>query len=145
MAKIAKNIYRALKAHKIRFFTIALVIAIGITSFNGMITAFVHMTRTYNKAFIDHNMASFTMQTANPGGSGEDAWIDYNNLTVFMDEFMNQENFKVISYELRIVYDTVFEIRGTRQNGRIVAFSTIDKNGDYRSQPQVNGFKTLSG
>ena len=27
MAKVAKNIYRALKAHKIRFFTIALVIA----------------------------------------------------------------------------------------------------------------------
>ncbi|MFX0171706.1 MAG: ABC transporter permease [Candidatus Hodarchaeota archaeon] len=145
MARTAKNIYRALKAHKIRFFTIALVIAIGITSFNGMITAFVHMTRTYNQAFVDHNMASFTMQTANPGDSGEDAWIDYSNLTIFMDEFMKQENSKVISYELRIVYDTVFEIRGTRQTGRIVAFSTIDKNGDYRSQPQVNGFKTLTG
>ncbi len=145
MAKTAKNIYRALKAHKIRFFTIALVIAIGITSFNGMITAFVHMTRTYNQAFVDYNMASFTMQTANPGGSGEDAWIDYNNLTTFMDEFMSQENSRVISYELRIVYDTVFEIRGTRQNGRIVAFSTIDKNGNYRLKPQVNGFKILSG
>jgi len=145
MAKTAKNIYRALKAHKIRFFTIALVIAIGITSFNGMITAFVQMTRTYNQAFVDHNMASFTMQTANPGGSGEDAWLDYNNLTVFMDEFMSQENSRVLSYELRIVYDTVFEIRETRQNGRIVASSTIDENGNYRSQPEVNGFKILSG
>ncbi|MFX0053204.1 MAG: FtsX-like permease family protein, partial [Candidatus Hermodarchaeota archaeon] len=48
-------------------------------------------------------------------------------------------------YELRIIYDTVFEIRGTRQNGRIVAFSTIDKNGDYRFQPEVNGFKVLTG
>jgi len=145
MAKTAKNIYRALKAHKIRFFTIALVIAIGITSFNGMITAFVHMTRTYQKAFDDYNMASFTIQTSNPGDSGEDSWIDYNSLTTFMDEFMNQENSKLISYELRIVYDTIFEIRGTRQNGRIVAYSTTDKNGDFRSQPDVNGFKMISG
>lgn len=144
MAKTVKNIYRALKAHKIRFFTIALVIAIGITSFNGMITAFVLMTRTYNKAFEDHNMASFTMQTANPGGSGEDAWIDYNNLTQYMDEFMSQEK-KLVFFELRIIYDTIFEIRGTRQNGRIVAYSTITQNGSYRSQPNVNGFKIISG
>ncbi|UCG90242.1 MAG: FtsX-like permease family protein [Candidatus Heimdallarchaeota archaeon] len=146
MAKIAKNIFRALKAHKIRFFTISMVIAIGITSFNGMITAFVVMTRTYNDAFIDHKMASFTMLTANPGGSGEDAWIDYNNLTKYMNEFMNQEEeSNVIAYELRIVYDTIFEIRGTRQNGRIVAYSTVDKNGNYREQPDVNGFKILTG
>lgn len=135
-----------MKAHKIRFFTIALVIAIGITSFNGMITAFTLMTRTYNQAFIDHNMASFTMLTANPGGSGEDAWIDYNNLKKYMDEFMDlEEGSSVIGYELRIVYDTVFEIRGTRQNGRIVAYSTVDENGDYRPQPEVNGFKILGG
>lgn len=148
MAKIAKNIFRSLKAHKIRFFTIALVIAIGITSFNGMITAFVIMTRTYNQSFTDHNMASFTMQTANPGGSGEDAWIDYNYLTKYMDEFLDQdqeEESSVIAYELRIVYDTIFEIRGTRQNGRIVAYSTVDKNGNYRTQPDVNGFKILTG
>ncbi len=145
MAKTVKNIYRALKAHKIRFFTIALVIAIGITSFNGMITAFVLMTRTYNKAFTDHKMASFTMLTANPGGSGEDAWIDYNNLTKYMDEFMTlEERSAVIGYELRIVYDTIFEIRGTRQNGRIVAYSTVDDNGVYR-EPDVNGFKIIDG
>ncbi|MHA2329353.1 MAG: ABC transporter permease, partial [Candidatus Hodarchaeales archaeon] len=138
--------FRALKAHKFRFFTIALVIAIGITSWNGMITAFVHMNDTYNKAFVDHQMASFTMQTANPGGSGEDAWIDYNNLTNYINEFMNQEEgSKVISYELRIVYDTTFEIRGKRQNGRIVAYSTVDKNGNYREQPEVNGFKIITG
>ncbi|MHA2246750.1 MAG: ABC transporter permease [Candidatus Hodarchaeales archaeon] len=146
MAKIAKNIFRSLKAHKIRFFTIALVIAIGITSFNGMITAFVIMTRTYNQAFTDHNMASFTMLTANPGGSGEDAWIDTNNLSIYIDEFMNQEEgSSVIAYELRIVYDTIFEIRGTKQNGRIVAYSIVDKKGNYREQPDVNGFKILTG
>ncbi len=146
MAKIAKNIFRSLKAHKIRFFTIALVIAIGITSFNGMISAFVIMTRTYNDAFTDHNMASFTMLTANPGGSGEDAWIDSNNLTIYIDEFMNQEEgSSVLAYELRIVFDTIFEIRGTRQNGRIVAYSTVDKKGNYREQPDVNGFKILTG
>ncbi|MFX0014993.1 MAG: ABC transporter permease [Promethearchaeota archaeon] len=146
MAKTTKNIFRALKAHKIRFFTIALVIAIGITSFNGMITAFVVMNRTYNQAFTDHNMASFTMQTANPGDTGEDAWIDYNNLTKYMDEFMNKkEGNKVIAYELRIIYDTVFEIRGTRQNGRIVAYSIVDEAGNYRPQPNVNGFKILNG
>lgn len=146
MAKIAKNIFRALKAHKIRFFTIATVIAIGITSFNGMITAFVVMTRTYDEAFTEYNMASFTMQTANPGDTGEDAWIDYNNLTKYMDEFMNQKGgSKVIAYELRIVYDTIFEIRGNRQNGRIVAYNTVDEAGNYRPQPDVNGFKTLSG
>jgi putative ABC transport system permease protein len=146
LAKTAKNIYRALKAHKIRFFTIALVIAIGITSFNGMITAFVLMTRTYNQAFTDHNMASFTMLTANPGGSGEDAWIDYNNLTKYMDEFMTlEEGSAVIGYELRIVYDTIFEIRGTRQNGRFVAYSTTYDNGTYRPQPEVNGFKIIDG
>jgi len=147
MTKITKNIFRALKAHKARFFTISMVIAIGITSFNGMVTAFVVMTRTYNNAFEDYNMASFTMQTANPGGSGEDAWIDYNNLTRYMDEFMNQgeEESSVLTYELRIVYDTIFEIRGTRQNGRIVAYSTFDKKGNYREQPNVNGFKMLTG
>ena len=53
-----------------------------------MITAFVLMTRTYDQAFTDHRMASFTMLTADPGGSGEDAWIDYNNLTNYMEEFM---------------------------------------------------------
>ncbi|MFX1517733.1 MAG: ABC transporter permease [Promethearchaeota archaeon] len=152
MAKTAKNIYRALKAHKVRFFTIALVIAIGITSFNGMVTAFVLMNRTYSQAFTDYNMASFTMLTANPGGSGEDAWIDYNNLTDYMDEFMTrEEGSKVVGFELRIVYDTIFEIRprpdeeGTRQNGRIVAYNTVDENGDLRDQPNVNGFKIMAG
>ncbi|MFX1506752.1 MAG: ABC transporter permease [Promethearchaeota archaeon] len=146
MAKTAKNIYRALKAHKIRFFTIALVIAIGITSFNGMVTAFILMNRTYNQAFTDYSMASFTMLTANPGGSGEDAWIDTNNLTRYMDEFMSlEEGSKVVRYELRIVYDTIFEIRGTRQNGRIVAYSTVEENGDYRPNPEVNSFKIIDG
>ena len=146
MAKTAKNIYRALKAHKVRFFTIALVIAIGITSFNGMVTAFVLMTRTYNQAFTDHRMASFTMLTANPGGSGEDAWIDYTNLTNYMEEFMTlEEGSAVIGYELRIVYDTIFEIRDTRQNGRIVAYSTVYDNGTYREEPDVNSFKLMDG
>jgi putative ABC transport system permease protein len=110
-----------------------------------MITAFVLMTRTYNQAFTDHKMASFTMLTANPGGSGEDAWIDYNNLTNYMDEFMTlEEGSAIIGYELRIVYDTIFEIRGTRQNGRIVAYNTVDDNGAYR-EPDVNGFKLIDG
>jgi hypothetical protein len=61
MAKTVKNIYRAINANKLRLLTIALVIAIGITSFNGMITAFVHMTRTYDTAFEEHSMASFTI------------------------------------------------------------------------------------
>lgn len=148
MAKTVKNIYRAINANKLRFLTIALVIAIGITSFNGMITAFVHMTRTYDTAFEDHNMASFTMQTANPGGSGEDAWIDYVNLTNFINEFQEQEPEQeslVKAYELRIVYNTVFEIRGEKQTGQIVAMSTLDSQGNYREQPDVNGYKILSG
>ncbi|MHA2346610.1 MAG: ABC transporter permease, partial [Candidatus Hodarchaeales archaeon] len=144
MAKTAKNIFRAINAHKIRFFTIAMVIAIGITSFNGMITAFVHMTRTYDQAFTDYNMASFTMETADVGGSGEAAWIDYDNLTSFLTEFQTSEP-RVKAFELRIVTDTVFEIRGTRQNGRIVAASTIDSSGEYRNQPNVNGYKILKG
>ncbi|MHA1513388.1 MAG: ABC transporter permease [Candidatus Hodarchaeales archaeon] len=144
MAKTVKNIYRAINANKIRFLTIALVIAIGITSFNGMITAFVHMTRTYDQAFEDHNMASFTITTANPGGSGEDAWIDYNNLTQYLTDFQNQES-RLKAFELRITHSTVLEIRGTRQNGHIVAMSTIDSEGNYRDQPDVNGYKILSG
>ena len=105
MTKITKNIYRAIKAHKVRFLTIALVIAIGITSFNGMITAFIHMTRTYDQAFDDYNMASFTMQTANPGGSGEDAWIDYYNLTQYMTAFQSNEPL-LLAFELRIIHIT---------------------------------------
>ena len=144
MAKTAKNIFRAINAHKIRFFAIAMVIAIGITSFNGMITAFVHMTRTYDQAFTDYNMASFTIQTADIGGSGEDAWVDYDNLTSFLKEFQASEPL-VKAFELRIVTDTVLEIRGTRQNGQIVAVNTIDPSGEYRSQPNVNGYKILKG
>jgi len=144
MAKTVKNIYRAIKAHKARFLTIALVIAIGITSFNGMVTAFVHLTRTYNTAFEAHNMASFTMQTANPGGSGSDAWIDYENLTSIMNEFKLTEP-NLVSFELRIVIDTVFEIRGNRQNGRIVAYNTTDGSSNFREQPSVNGFKIING
>ena len=145
MTKTTKNIYRAIKAHKIRFLTIALVIAIGIMSFNGMITAFIHMTRTYDEAFDKHNMASFTIQTANPGGSGEDAWIDYNNLTQYLTEFQNQEPRSMIAFELRIIHSTVFEIRGERQNGQIVAMSTVDSEGNFRKQPDVNGYNILSG
>ena len=144
MAKTAKNIFRAINAHKIRFFAIAMVIAIGITSFNGMITAFVHMTRTYDQAFTDYNMASFTIQTADIGGSGEDAWVDYDNLSSFLTEFQASEP-HVKAFELRIVTDTVLEIRGTRQNGQIVAVNTIDPSGEYRSQPNVNGYKILKG
>ncbi|PWI49311.1 hypothetical protein CEE45_01900 [Candidatus Heimdallarchaeota archaeon B3_Heim] len=144
MAKTVKNIYRSINANKLRLFTIALVIAIGITSFNGMVTAFVHMTRTYDKAFEDHNMASFTMQTANPGGTGEDAWIDYVNLTSFINEFREQEP-RIKAYELRIVYNTIFEIRGEKQNGQIVAMNTRDTEGNFREQPAVNGYRILSG
>ncbi|MHA1975269.1 MAG: ABC transporter permease [Candidatus Hodarchaeales archaeon] len=144
MPKTVKNIYRAINANKVRLFTIALVIAIGITSFNGMITAFVHMTRTYDTAFEEHNMASFTMQTANPGGSGEDAWIDYVNLTNFLIEYQEQEP-RVKAYELRIVYNTVFEIRGEKQTGQIVAMNTLDSQGNHRDQPDVNGYRILSG
>ncbi|MHA1541931.1 MAG: ABC transporter permease, partial [Candidatus Hodarchaeales archaeon] len=144
MAKTVKNIYRAIKAHKIRFLTIALVIAIGIMSFNGMITAFVHMTRTYDKAFEDHNMASFTITTANPGGSGEDAWIDSTNLTRFITEFQANES-RIKAFELRIIHSTSFEIRGERQTGQIVAMSTVDSEGNYREQPDVNGYELLSG
>ena len=118
-------------AHKFRFLTIAMVIAIGITSWNGMITAFVHMTRTYDQAFKTHNMASFTMLTANPGGTGEDAWIDYNNLTSYLNDYQANET-RMLKFELRIVYDTVFQIRGERQNGRIVASSTIDTEEEFR-------------
>ncbi|MHA2139533.1 MAG: FtsX-like permease family protein [Candidatus Hodarchaeales archaeon] len=144
MAKTVKNIYRAINANKLRLLTIALVIAIGITSFNGMITAFVHMTRTYDTAFEEHNMASFNMQTANPGGSGEDAWIEYVNLTDFLYEFQVQEP-RVKDFELRIVYNTVLEVRGEKQNGRIVAMSTLNSQGNYREQPDVNGYRILSG
>ncbi len=144
MAKTVKNIYRAINANKIRLLTIAMVIAIGITSFNGMITAFVHMTRTYDTAFDEHNMASFTLQTANPGGTGEDAWIDYNNLTSFLKEFQEQET-RVRAFELRIVYNTIFEIRGEQQNGQIVAMNTLDSQGNHREQPDVNGYRILSG
>ncbi|MHA1974659.1 MAG: ABC transporter permease [Candidatus Hodarchaeales archaeon] len=144
MAKTTKNIYRAIKAHKARFLTIALVIAIGITSFNGMVTAFVHLNRTYNSAFETHSMASFTIQTANPGGSGSDAWIDYANLTNIMNEFKSIET-SLVTFELRIVIDTVFEIRGNRQNGRIVAYNTTDSNGNFRKQPSVNGYKIING
>ncbi|MHA2108245.1 MAG: FtsX-like permease family protein [Candidatus Hodarchaeales archaeon] len=144
MAKTVKNIYRAINANKLRLLTIALVIAIGITSFNGMITAFVHMTRTYDTAFEEHNMASFNMQTANPGGSGEDAWVEYVNLTDFLYEFQVQEP-RVKDFELRIVYNTVLEVRGEKQNGRIVAMSTLNSQGNYREQPDVNGYRILSG
>lgn len=144
MAKIVKNIYRAINASKLRLLTIALVIAIGIISFNGMITAYVHLMRTYGSAFEKYHMASFTMQTANPGGSGEDAWIDYVNLTNYINEFQEQEP-RVKAYELRIVYNTVFEIRGEKQNGLIVAMSTLDSQGNYREQPDVNGYKIFSG
>ena len=144
MTKITKNIYRAIKAHKVRFLTIALVIAIGITSFNGMITAFIHMTRTYDQAFDDYNMASFTMQTANPGGSGEDAWIDYYNLTQYMTAFQSNEPL-LLAFELRIIHSTVFVIRGERQNGQIVAMSTLDSEGNYREKPGVNSYNILTG
>jgi putative ABC transport system permease protein len=120
------------------------VIAIGITSFNGMVTAFIHMTRTYDQAFDDYNMASFTMQTANPGGSGEDAWIDFTNLTQFITEFQNNES-RVKAFELRIVHSTILEIRGERQPGQIVAMSTVDSEGTHRKQPDVNGYSILSG
>ena len=130
-------------AHKFRFLTIAMVIAIGITSWNGMITAFVHMTRTYDNAFDEHHMASFTILTANPGGSGDDAWIDFDNLTDMLNTYKLTEP-RMRNFELRIVYDTIFQIRGERQNGRIVASSTVDSEGNFREQPDVNGYRLLS-
>ncbi len=144
MAKIAKNIYRAIMAHKLRFLSISLVIAVGIASFNIMITAFIHLDNTYQTAFRNHNMASFTIQTANPGGSGSDAWIDYDNLSSYLNIFKNQEP-NLESFELRIVYDAKFEIRGNRQNGRIVAYNTTDSAKNFRPRPSVNGYKLLKG
>ncbi len=144
MAKITRNIYRAMMANKIRFLSISLVIAVGIASFNIMITAFIHLDNTYQTAFRNHNMASFTVQTANPGGSGSDAWIDYDNLTTYLNNFKNQES-NVESFELRIVYDSKFVIRGNKQNGRIVAYNTTDAEKNFRSQPTVNGYKMLEG
>ncbi len=146
MAKTIKNIYRAIGANKVRLFAIALVISVGIASFNLFLTAFIHMDNTYKTAFREHKMASFTVQTANPGGSGSDAWIDYNNLTSFINEFKNSEKgSSVESFELRIVYDTAFRIRGNKQNGRIIAFNTTDADKNLRSQPSVNGYKVLEG
>ncbi|MFW9777623.1 MAG: ABC transporter permease [Candidatus Heimdallarchaeota archaeon] len=144
MAKTLKNIFRAINANKIRFLSIALIIAVGIVSFISLLSAFVHLDTTYQGAFNDYDMASFTVQTANPGGSGSDAWIDYGNLTSYLTEFAEEES-RIVDFELRIVYDTVFEIRGNRQNGRIVAYSTTDLLGKFRTQPKVNGYKLLSG
>jgi putative ABC transport system permease protein len=131
-------------AHKLRFLSISLVIAVGIASFNIMITAFIHLDNTYQTAFRNHDMASFTVQTANPGGSGSDAWIDYDNLTSYLNEFKNQET-NLDSFELRIVYDAKFEIRGNRQNGRIVAYNTTDAAKNFCPRPSVNGYKLLQG
>jgi putative ABC transport system permease protein len=134
-------------AHKIRFLSISLVIAVGIASFNIMITAFIHLDNTYQTAFRNHDMASFTVQTANPGGSGSDAWIDYDNLTTYLNDFQNQDQFKdnIESFELRIVFDSKFVIRGVKQNGRIVAYNTTDSEKNFRNQPTVNGYKLLEG
>ncbi|NHJ01341.1 MAG: FtsX-like permease family protein [Candidatus Heimdallarchaeota archaeon] len=146
MAKTTKNIYRAIMAHKLRFLMIALVIATGVMAAHVMISAFVHLDSTYTGAFKKHAMASFTLQTANPSGSGSDAWIDYSNLTRIMNEFSNTEaGSDVEDFEVRIVYDTAFRVRGNQQNGRIVAFNTTDKTGTFRSQPSVNGYRLLSG
>ena len=131
-------------AHKLRFLGLAAIIAIGVICWNGMILAFINLDTTYNNAFAEHNMAGFTIQSANPQGTGSDAFIDYRNLTSYMEEFKASEP-RVISYELRIVYDTVFNIRGNRQNGRIVAFNTTGPDGTFRSQPSVNGYLLLEG
>ncbi|MFW9853423.1 MAG: FtsX-like permease family protein [Candidatus Thorarchaeota archaeon] len=144
MAKTWKNVFRAINANKVRFVSIALIIAVGIVSFISMLSAFVHLDATYQGAFNDYDMASFTVQTANPGGSGSDAWIDYANLTNYLTEFAQEET-RIVDFELRIIYDTIFEIRGNRQNGRIVAFSTTDSQGEFRAQPDVNGYELLSG
>ncbi|MFX0093908.1 MAG: hypothetical protein ACFFBD_19370 [Candidatus Hodarchaeota archaeon] len=85
---LRKSIMRSIRAHKFRLFTIATVIAIGIASLNGMVMGVMSLDRTYQNAFIEHNMAGFTIQTANPSGSGSDAWIDYANLTRYMNEFI---------------------------------------------------------
>ena len=145
MAKITRNIYRSLKASKIRFIMIAFVISVGITSFDGMVMSFINLNTTYTSAFEEHNMASFTIQTANPKGPGEDAWIDYDNVTQYLSEFNANHNQEIESFELRIIYDLNFEINGKRQNGRIVAFNTTDENGNLRDQPDVNGYRLLSG
>ncbi len=142
---LSKTIIRSIRAHKIRFFTIAMVIAIGIASLNGMIVGVMSLDSTYQNAFIEHNMAGFTIQTANPGGSGSDAWIDYTNTTRYLNEFMDDHP-QIEGFELRIVYDLVMEIRGYRLYGRIVAFNTSsDSSGTLRTQPDVNGYKLIEG
>ena len=125
---------------------IALVISTGVMAAHVMITAFIHLDATYKGAFEEHTMASFTLQTANPSGSGSDAWIDYQNLTRIMNDFMDTEEGKTVEkFELRIVFDTTFRVRGHRQNGRIIAYNTTSIDGTYRSQPSVNGYKLLTG
>lgn len=144
MAKTIKNIRRALMANKIRFIALSIIIAVGVVSWNAMVIAFLQLDATYNRAFDEHNMASFTMQTANPSGTGSDAWIDYANLTKYLNEYKERES-RVLNFELRIVYDNVFHIRGNRQNGRIIAFNTTDELGNLRKQPDVNGYNILEG
>ncbi|MFW9995759.1 MAG: ABC transporter permease [Candidatus Odinarchaeota archaeon] len=145
MPKMYKNIYRAIRANRTRFLMIAFVIAVGITTFNGFITSFVNLDLSYKSAFKEHDMASFTVQTANPSGTGSDAWIDYDNLTRFLNDYKEQEEPRIEKFELRIVYDVTFEIRGNRQYGRIIAYNTEYMNGSFREKPDVNGYKLLSG
>ena len=124
---------------------IAFVIAVGITTWNGMIMSFTNLSTTYNTAFEQESMASFTIQTANPSGTGDDAWIDYTNLTSFINEYNAKHNNEIAKFELRIIYDLDLSIRGNRQNGRIIGIKTTDSNGNLRSKPNVNGFRLLTG
>jgi putative ABC transport system permease protein len=124
---------------------IALVIAVGITTWNGLISSFVNLDLSYRTAFIDYGMASFTIQTANPGGTGSDAWIDYDNLTRILNGYKQQEEPRVEKFELRIVYDITFEIRGHKQYGRVIAYNTTDGSGSFREKPDVNSYLLLSG
>ncbi|MHA1168000.1 MAG: ABC transporter permease [Candidatus Hodarchaeales archaeon] len=145
MAKTFRNIYRAIRAHRLRFLMIAFVIAVGITSFNGMIASFVNLDLSYKTAFEEYGMASFTVQTANPGGTGSDAWIDYANLTNYLNSFKaNETRSETFDFELRIVYDLNFEIRGHRQYGRIIGYNTTDEKG-FRSKPDVNSYLLVHG
>jgi putative ABC transport system permease protein len=145
MAKLALNIYRSLKANKVRFLALAAIIGIGITTWNGMIMSFTNLSTTYNAAFEQQAMASFTIQTANPSGTGDDAWIDYNNLTTFINDYNEKHNTPIEKFELRIVYDLTFNIRGNKQNGRIIGFQTFDSEGNFNPYPDVNSYRLLEG
>lgn len=146
MAGIYKAVYRTIRSNFKRFFTISLVIAIALICFNGFIMAFYNLDATYKNAFKDHNMAGFTVQTEDPG-IGSQSFFNYSLGKANIDDYIENESYGqyIEAYELRIVYDIDFNISGSRLYGRIVAYNTTDSEGNYRSQPDVNGYRLISG